>query len=333
MRKLVLLGFCLTGCDQSGVQPEFFDDALTDARVACVAADALNARGSQVSDIVAATDSTILVLYGVERELVTYDRTLRPVAAIRFESAGPRGIGQAASATTDGRLYYIADEKFLVVKIFDERGEDRGTIRLDFIPRRVRAAGSSIAITPFVTGNYPTTLLYELRHGRLASRSIPTVHYQDGGLNAFANMASLATLPDGRVLVMHETIVPFGYSLSFADSTSLPHRFAVPLPALQRSKMDKLPPTPLTEKSLNDMLAVALTATANPETRHTYILTRSGRRMADGWEKMIVEFDSGLRYVSARRLGDIRALHMTFMRARGSIFIVDDSDGWFECKL
>ena len=333
MRKLALLGCCLCACDPGDLQPEFFDDAATHRRAQCVSIEALNARGSQVSDVVAATDSTILVLYGSERELVTYDAQLRPVAVLRFDPAGPRGVGQAVSAATDGRLYYVADERYLAVKIFDARGEDRGTIRLDFIPRRIRAVGGSIAITPLVAGSYPATLLYELRHGRLVSRPIPTVHYQDGGLNAFANMGSLATFANGRVVVMHETVVPFGYSLSFADATSLTRRFAVPLPALQRPRMNKLPPTPLTEKSLGDVLTVALTATANPRTGHVYFLTRSGRKLGDAWEKMIVELDDQLRYSRSARVGGIRALHMSYAAARNSLLVVDDADGWFECKL
>ena len=204
---------------------------------------------------------------------------------------------------------------------------------MDFVPRRIRAAGGTILVTPVVAASHPPSLLYEVREGKVESRGIPPAHYEDGALNLLANMSSLAVFDDGRAVVMHEMIVPFGYSVSPAGAASLPKQFAVPLPTTVRSRIHKLPATPLTTKSMDEILTVALTAAADPHTGHLYYLTRSGMRTGGGWEKVIVELDHDLSFVRAARLGRFLPQHMTFVPVRKSLLLTDDEGTWLECKL
>ena len=336
MRYFALLLLVATGpiaCGAETARPIFFSNSDRISPARCAAIAELDARGSIVNDVVTIDSSTILVLYGSERELVTYDDKFRALSTVSFERDGPRGVGAAVSATKDGNVLYVADEERMLIKLFDLAGQDRGTIRLDFVPRRVRSAGGTIVVSPLVMAGHPTSLLYSLRDGRPRSLALPIARYEDAGINAFANMGSIAGFPDGRIVVMHEMIVPFGYSISPSDSASSTNRFAVPLPESQRSRIGKLPEPPLTDKNIGDMVAVALTATPDPVTGHTYFLTRTGRKVGGSWEKMIVELDTAMGFVRAGVVLNRRPLHMTYLPNRRALLVVDDADRWLECTL
>jgi hypothetical protein len=330
---LLPLTMGLITCGRDTPEPAFFANAQQLPPALCSGIDALNARGSIVNDVVSLDSSRFLVLYGAERELVIYDERFQVVSSVSFERDGPRGVRSAVSATMVGETFYIADEKQLLIKLLDSAGLDRGTIRLDFVPRRVRSAGAVVVVSPLVMASHPNSLLFTLSNGRARSLAVPIARYEDVGVNAFANMSSVAGFPDGRIVLMHELIVPFGYSLARAGTASLVRRFAVPLPELQRTRIGKLPVPPLTEKNIGDMVAVALAAAPDPSSGRTYYLTRTGRRVGGSWEKMIVRLDSTFKVERAAPVLDQRPLHMTYLPARGALLLADDEHRWFECTL
>jgi hypothetical protein len=89
----------------------------------------------------------------------------------------------------------------------------------------------------------------------------------------------------------------------------------------------------VTEEDIDDMVAVALTATPDHVTGHTYYLTRTGRRVGGSWEKMIVELNAALKVERAAPVLGRRPRHMTYLPARRALLIVDDEHRWLECTL
>lgn len=334
MRRFALLLTLNTaaGCGAAAESPVFFLAEASNAGAQCIVSTDIRGRGS-VADVVESGDSTIAVLYGQEREIVTYDAGFEAVEVIRFDRDGPRGIREPASVAVTSGGYIVADQGARLVKYFDSSGQDRGVVELDFVPYRVRAAGDNIVITPMVIAGNPANLAMTIRAHKAIPLPIPIARYEDGAVAAFANLASVATFPNGRAVVMHELVVPYGYSVELTLAQDSVKRFPVPLPVLVRDRVERLPDGPISDSNIGELLAVALTATPNVRTGGIFVLTRSGKRMADGgWEKMVVELDSTFAYRRSFSAPG-RPLHMVHFAARSSILLVDDEDVWYECKL
>lgn len=333
MRSLHLLS-CIAmigACGAGGNSPVFFSDSpASEAR--CVDMAIPDAQRAEIADVTAVGDGRFLVLYPLERELVTFNDRLQEVSVLRFDRDGPSGVKLPRSAATDGRFYYIADEGDVALKRFDELGAGRGVFRLDFVPRRVRAAGSHIVVTPLVLANQPTRLLYRLTGERLVAVPISIARYDASAITSFANLASIATFADGEILLMHEMVVPFGYSLNARSAAPSIQRFAVPLPRAVKSVAGTLPRPPITESNIGGLLAVALTATPNEATGGVFYLTRTGRRMNGIWQKMIVELDSRRQYQRSFVVPG-NPQHILYLPSRQAVLTFDDEGTWHECRL
>lgn len=320
-------------CGAAAESPVFFAADESVAAPQCTAAPSMRPDGSMVADVVESGDSAVAVLYGHEREIVKYNTALAATDVLRFDRDGPRGVKEPVSLAVTSDGYVIADQGSRVIKYFDGSGKDRGVVDLDFVPYRVRAAGKNVMITPMVIAGNPTSLALMIRSGSVVALPVPTARYEDGAVAAFANLASIAAFPNGRAVVMHELVVPYGYSIAPPSKQDSVQRFPVPLPVLVRDRVERLPTDPISDSNIGELLAVALTATPNVKTGGIFVLTRSGRRLADGgWEKIVVELDSTFAYRRSFRAPG-RPLHMVHFAARSSILLIDDEDVWYECKL
>ena len=286
--------------------------------------------GSAVSDLIPINDSTFAALFGSDRELMIYDRKLRPRRSLAFDKAGSRGVRNPVSAAIGDTLIFVADDGSATIRKFNYQGADRGTIQLEFLPRRVRISGENILVTPIVAGGSPPNLLFTAGHTSVHAVRVPVANYDDPGINAFANMAALVTFP-GRAVVLHEFVVPFGY-VAEGEKRSRFRRFAVPLAAEARSNVKRLPRPPITEKNVNDFAVIAFTAAPAAETGSTFYVTRIGNGRDRRYQKLLVELDSNMILKSVFPI-DANPHHMVYVANPPAIIGVDAEDTWFECVL
>jgi hypothetical protein len=326
---VIMCAGLLVGCDANH-DLEFFDKSAWREPVHCIAHQPLN-ESAVVADVVQVGDSAFAVLFSDDRELITYDRAFSKLHTLSFDAVGPQGVGHAVSAAVSDTMFYIADDANRVVKRFDRLGREQGIISLTFIPRRVRTSGERLLITPLVAGANPAHLLFTFEADKLRPLGAPIAQYDDIGINTMANMASLATFPKKAVL-LHEMVVPFGYVVDFDRHRALTHRFAVPLSAIVRDRVGRLPKPPITEKNVNELTVVTFAAAANVAEGKTYYVTRigDGRRLA--YLKLLVELDTAMEVRAVYPI-DANPHHMVFIDNPPAIVGVDAESNWVECKL
>ena len=287
--------------------------------------------GSGVVDLVPISDTTFAALFAVERELMFYDRKLAPIRSLVFPKDGPRGVRNPVSAAVGDTLVFVADDATATIRKFDFHGADRGTLRLQFLPRRVRLSDENLVITPFVAGGAPANLLFTADETGVRAARVPITSYPDPGINAFANMAVLVAFP-GRTVLMHEFVVPFGYVVTGARQSKLQHRFPVPLAAEASSSVTRLPKPPITEKNVNDFAVIAFAAAPARGTGSTFYVTRIGNGRSHPYRKLLVELDRNMDRKSVMPI-NADPHHMVYVANPPAIIGVNAEDNWFECTL
>ena len=285
---------------------------------------------ASLTDLSSLNDTAVVVLYGSDRRLLVYNRWMQPRSEVRFDASGPRGVRSPVSAAVTDSLIYIADDGLRVIKRFDFKGRDQGLTQLPFIPRRVRAAGSSVFVTPLIAGNTPSNLLFSLEGSRVRPLGAPIARYEDVGINTFANMTTLNAFPN-RVVVMHEFVVPFGYVFR-ADRSEHSSRFAVPLPAELASRIERLPTPPITEKNVNDFTVVAFASAGAQHSGRTFYVTRIGDGNRRPYRKLLVELDDQQQLVAVYPIS-AHPHHMAYVSNPSAVITVDAEGNWTECRL
>ncbi|HEX7049693.1 MAG TPA: hypothetical protein VF188_05725 [Longimicrobiales bacterium] len=297
--------------------------------VRCVPAAGLTARGVTVGDVVTLSDTSFLVLYPTEREVVVYGADLMPRRVVRFAAAGPVGVRDPASAALVGdTLVYIADRGRQALRLLSVAGEDRGTIDLRFSPQRVRAVAGAVLVMPMVVARQPRHLVYRMEGTAATPLDVPIADIGDPVIGVLANAAGIAVYPDGRIVVAHEMVVPYAYRLRLGSGGV--ERVALPLPDGIRESLEHLPPPPLTDERIRELPVVALSLAADAETGDLVYLTRSGRRLEDHMEKAIVRADAEFRYVRSYLL-DVNAIRFAYLGSRDLSIVVDEVDQWYQC--
>ena len=307
----------------------YFDPSVWSNPLQCTAV-APRVGGDAVADLIPVDDSTFAALFASERELVIYNRAFQAVSRLRFDKEGPRGVRNPVGAAVTDSLIFIADDGAAVIRKFDYAGADRGTVRLNFLPRRIRLGGDGLLITPLVGGNTPAHLLFQLRGGVVERLGAPIARYEDLGINTLANMTSLVVFP-GRAILMHELAVPFGYVFDTNTAQQL-RRFAVPLPDAARSRVGHLPKPPLTEKNVNEFTVVAFAAAASRGARKIYYVTRVGDGVRHNFRKLLVELNADLQLEKVYPI-DVNPHHLVYVSNPSAVISVDAEDNWSECRL
>lgn len=325
---LVLFGAACAASDAP--EPAFVADFVKRSiPIHCVPVPELSARWSSVGDVATIDDSSFLVLYPREREVVVFGADLAMRRALRFTADGPAGVkGPASAALAGNTLLYVADQPRQALRVFDLGGRDRGTIRLRFPPQRVRAAQGALFLTPFVLGRHPRRLLYRLEGEEARPLEVPATFYGDPVLNALATTVGLTPFPDGRIVVSHEVVVPFLYELRVGSDAV--RRAPLPLPDGVRSSVGRLPPAPLTPDRLDELLVASLAAAPDVRAGDFLYVTRSGRRVEGRPEKAIVRLDPELRYRRSYLL-DVNAIQLAYLAVRGLSIVTDEVDQWYRC--
>jgi hypothetical protein len=248
-----------------------------------------------------------------------------------FDKDGPRGVLHPVSAVVTDTMTFVADDARSLLRLFTPDGRAAATVRLPFIPRRLRLSGSQLVITPLVAGGTPAQLAFRLRGSEPLPLGGAIARYDDVGINTLANMTSIAAFDD-RVVVMHEMVVPFGYVLPTRSGSSLVQRFSVPLAAEARSRLSEVPREPLTERNVNQLAVVAFAATADRASGSTFFVTRTGDGKRSPFQKLLVRLDSALNVAAVIPIA-VNPHHVLYLPARESILVVDSDSEWFECKV
>lgn len=329
MKWTTLLCLAIAGCADSTAQPRFIEEEQIRSDVAC---RALGIDSTAITDLVTISNSTFAALAGEDRVLTVYDTSLQPITRLQFEKEGPRGVLSPVSVAFADSLIYIADDGRAAIRIVDWSGDDRGTVPLKFFPRRIRAAGEMVVATPMVAGSTPDRLLFRVSSsGGVLPLGGEIARYEDFGLNTMANMVALAAFP-GRVVALHELVVPFGYVIRTDTGAPFARRVAVPIPATERHRLKNVPNVRITEKNVNDLTVVAFAATENRTTGSSYYVTRTGDGRTRPYRKVVVELDSVMQLTRAFHI-DVNPHHLAYLHDRGALIAVDAEDRWFECPL
>lgn len=327
--SLVLL---FAGCGAGEAPgPAFIEDFLGRAEsLACEPVDELTSRESVVEEVSTIDDSTFMVMYAHDREIVVYDDSFRERWSVRFDVDGPTGVRLATSATVVGdSIVYIADRPLQRLKRLDRRGLDRGMVQLDFPPERVQARGAGLLVTPFVMGARPRWLIHDVIGETAAARHVRTARHSDPVLGTLANMTVIATYPDGRAVVGHRFVVPFAHVIP-ADKSERTVAMPIPLPDGLRSSMARLPRDPISEENADEVPASVLAAAPDHHGGDLLYIARTGRRIDDRFEKAIVRVDPELRFRSAYLPG-VNAIHIAYLANRSISLIADEEDRWYQC--
>ena len=328
VQRVLLVCLGVAACDGAAARPRYINRADWQAPRVCTSL-ALGELG-EVADITTVSDSSFAVLLGDERKLVVFDARFRQVDSVQFDRDGPRGLLRPVSIAVTDSMLFVADDARSSIRYFTAGGVDRGTLRLQFIPRRVRIAGGRLIVTPLVAGGSPAHLAFEIRGRQAAPLGGGIARYDDVGINTLANMTSVAAFAD-RVVIMHEMVVPFGYVMRPGQSPDLAQRFAVPVPADLKDGLGRVPREPLNDRNVNRLAVVAFAAAGVPATRSVYYVTRTDASRGR-FQKLLVRLDS-LFNVAAVFPIRVNPHHMTYLPARSSLIVVDADSDWHECRV
>lgn len=320
---LVLVGgACSRGAT---VQPRYIRDFVSRSPVArCDSLPAMTAQGFNVVDLVADGDSGFLMLAGLSRQLISYDRALRPRWEIDLEENGPNGVGSPESVAMVDDSIYIVDGGRHLVKLLNRRGRERNTIFANFLPSMVRMAGKSAFVMPTVIGGIPDRLLYRVRGKALEPEPLRPRTVAGVNRNAFVNMLTGATRPDGSLVVIHQFYVPEAYLWNAGE----PAPFATPVPDGARELFEH-PRSVEREEDLQYLPVVALSTYVDASGDIIY-LTRSGRHRSGYFEKALVRVDPTFHYVSSRLL-PVDALFVAPLTVDTAVVVSNEGE-WHRCE-
>lgn len=336
MRNLPLsLVPLLVACAASdATEPKWIDDFVKKSvAVTCEPVPSLSAREAVVADVATLSDSTFLILYEQDREVVLVGPDLEPRHVVSFDSDGPTGVRRPSSATLVGdTLLYVADQARASLKVLGLDGSDRGSVSLSFPPQQVRSMGGEVFVTPLVIGRHPGHLLYRVEGDKVASLGVRAARYGDLSVNVLANLAGVAVFPDGRLVVTHEFVIPFAHELRF-DGASGVRRVPVPLPKEVGARLGRSPKGTAEDIRSEDLPVAVISAVADGRSGDLVLLSRSGREGRHGiFEKAVIRLDAGLEYRGSYLL-DVNAIRMAYLAAQRVAVVVDEVDEWYTCPV
>ena len=333
MRRPTLLLFVLYGLacaeldgDEYAVVDDFLERAVP---ASCVQAQAWDSLA--VTEIRSASDSTWLVLDEPRRRVTELDHEARTLWSMEYPAIGPGSAGKAVSAALLGdSAVAIADRGGLRLLILSRGGELVASTPLGFLPNRLATTpGGDVLVTPLRIGDDPPTLLVRFSGHRRSDVAVPPRYHEDMMVRAMGNIARVETLPDGRALVLHEYLAPRGFSVAPDGEVT---RLAVPTPDATLGQVDYVPTTPLTEADQPRIMVPALGLSVDRRRSEVYLMTRSGRMVAEVAQRAILRLDDRLGFLAAYT-ADVAARDMAVLPARGLAILTDDEDRLFACTL
>lgn len=332
MRESILfLLFVAVACD-SGGEPGYavIDDFSRRATpLSCEVVD-LGVEAA-VSELRLANDSTWTLLDAPGLQVMTFDDHLALLDRTPLQAAGP---GAAPNPTS---VVLLGDTALVVaargeprIVMLTRAGEEIVSTPLEFIPHSLAAVGSgAVLITPMPFGTRPPTLLMRWEGGAVGPVAVPKRSYDDMMISALGNATLVESLPDGSALVVHQFLQPRAFRVAAGGEAEA---LVLPTPDGTRDQIAYVPRAPITEDQLGLTLVPAMAMSVDRGRSHVYLMTRSGREVADRAERAILRLSEGLEFMDGFTL-PVVAGSMIYLPRREAALVVDDSDTFFLCPL
>jgi hypothetical protein len=294
---------------------------------------ALNRRDATVSAVIPANDTTFLVLYKYEHQVLVVGSDLAPRQVVGYTEAGPGFVVDPQDvALVEDTLLYFADAPRMLLKILTLSGEERGVVHLPFRPRRVNASPHGVLVAPFVMGQPDDDLLYVVADTIVRAVGLGKTEMPYFQLEALANMVELASYPDGRILVAHQFLTPTAYLLDGVDDVSI-DTVRIPLPDGVRESVGYVPEPPFRDEDVVKIVAPVLAGAPDLRTGDFLYLTRSAHRSENGERvgKAIIRVDEEFQYLRSYLL-DMNAVDFAYLGDQQVAVVVDADDRWYRCS-
>jgi hypothetical protein len=334
--SIALLSLLLVGClpgDSDGSHP-VFDMAEASEGLRCEAVPlGFDAPGT-VERLTAISDSTLVVLFRDAQRVVLADRDLSPLTRLAFERPGPNGVLDASDVAVIGdSLFIVADAPARKLKTFDRDGVLVGDHPLPFMPDRVVAVGGGVAIFPLVVPGLPSTTTYFLRDGTLTDLGIEPLDIGDPQMRTLVNMLT-PTLAAGttRLVVPHQFVAPVANVVDVGGTPPFDAReVRLPLSPDVVERAWWVPTFPYVEEELQGLVAPAIASTGGPTTGEITILTRSGAKLGEFQEKVLVRLDADFDVIAVYAL-PFNATHVVYLAAANRYVIMTFDEEWHRCE-
>lgn len=329
MSTLLLL-VPLVACAAEPEEYTVVEDFL--ARSAAVSCDPVTpGRDVAVTELRAASDSTVLVLDAAGRRVVEFDHDLQPVWEMEAPAAGPASLEAPVSAVLVGdTAVAVAERQGFRLLMFSRAGAVLQSTPLQFVPHSLAApAAGGILVTAMPMGGRPATLLVRYDGERLEEVDVPLRPYDDMLVGALGNSALVEPLPGGGAMVVHQFLSPRAF-LVRPDGVVEPRK--VPTPDATVQSVSYVPTAPITEEHIRAMLVPAMAMSIDPVRSEVYLLTRSGRRVDGRTERAVLRLDDRMGVLASFTL-DVPATTMVFLPGRETLLVVDDEDRFHSCAL
>jgi len=289
-----------------------------------------------VSRLEAVNDSLLVAIATGDRDILLVRDDLLPLARIHWEKEGPVSLSDPSDVALVGdTLLVVADRESARLKFFDLQGGDRGTLPLGFPPHRLVRFGDGYLVSAIALLPTQSELLYRVSERAIHGLGVAPLHMADWQLKAMANATVLVPVGGGRVILAHQFIEPVAHLLDIPGSQDAPdavRRVGIPVSDGVREAVGYLPERPFTDESITKILTPILEAASDTAAGEVLYLTRTGRRIAEHWEKALVRVDRDMGYLDSF-LVPLSVGPFAYLPRRREIVAVADDERWYRCPL
>ena len=281
-------------------------------------------------------DTLIAALLPIKREVLLLRSDLSLRERVRYERYGPgRVIDPQDIVLVDDTILVFSDRATRKLVSLGLGGEERGEIDLDFPPDRVVGWDDGFLVTSLILTPEEEMLLFLVRGDERRELDIPALPNVDWQMKTLENLVSLHTYPDGRIVLVHRFLSPTARVVRFpADPGADPVVASLPLPIPDGVKqaVGWMPSRPFSEDELMGILVPAMDVASDPSTGDLLYLTRTGRRVGEYMEKVVVRIDRDFAYQSSHIL-PANVVEMAYLPRSGELITIDEDGAWGRCAL
>lgn len=328
-----VLTVACTAVPQASSEAPTFDPGDTIGTLSCEPRSLGFDPPASVERLIAASDSSILLVYQDAREVVVASPDLALTQSLRLEREGPTGVATLQDAALiDDTLFVVADGPRRMLRAFTPKGEPRWVVDLPVMPDRIIATTQGVVVFPLVLAGIPVGGAYLVRDGAAHDLGVETVSLDDPQMSMLANLVS-PTVARGtsRVVVPRQFIAPVVAVIDLAGEDT-PRELAMPLAKATAPRAWWAPAPPYSEAEIERIIAPAMSTTGGPGPGEISVLTRSGARRGEYLEKVIVRLDPSLAVLAAWTV-PFNAVHVVWLASEQAYYIVTAEETWYRCSL
>ena len=328
-----VLTLACTAVPQASSEAPTFNPGDTAATLSCEPRSLGFDPPASIERLIAASDSSILLVYQDAREVVVASADLALTRTLRLEREGPTGVATLNDAALiNDTLFVVADGPRRMLRAFSPEGELRWALNLPVIPDRIIATPEGVVVFPLVLSGIPVGGAYLVRDGTVQDLGVETVSLDDPQMSTLANLVS-PTVARGtsRVVVPRQFIAPVVAVIDL-EGEDAPRELAMPLARATAPGAWWAPSPPYAEAEIERIIAPAMSTTGGPGPGEISVLTRSGVRRGEYLEKVVVRLDASLAVLDAWTV-PYNAVHIVWLASDQAYHIVTAEEAWYRCSL